>query len=292
MISVPESTPTRMADVQTHSKSVMAALNTLLETRTGQQLAANREWRIETALTPLLRDLKLATLDDLVTAVRHSPEIADQTVDALLNQESSFFRDTAVIELVAEAVAALRAEQGQRRVRIWSAGCSVGQEPLSLAMLFAEAGVAMPEIVATDVSAAAIARARAGSYSQFEIQRGLPIRRMMRWFESAPNDHWVAQSKLLSSISYRRHNLVVDPAPGGTFDLILCRNVLFYLAPHLREQVLERLASALKPSGVLLLGAGETVIGQSDRLRPCRRARGFYERVGAPETPEQLYTAR
>ena len=101
----------------------MAALNSLLETRTGQQLAANREWRIETALKPLLRDLNLATLDDLVGAVQRSPDIADQAVDALLNQESSFFRDGAVIELVAEAVAAIRADQQGRRVRIWSAGC-------------------------------------------------------------------------------------------------------------------------------------------------------------------------
>jgi chemotaxis protein methyltransferase CheR len=282
MISVPESTPTRMADVQTHSKSVMAALNTLLETRTGQQLAANREWRIETALTPLLRDLKLATLDDLVTAVRHSPEIADQTVDALLNQESSFFRDTAVIELVAEAVAALRAEQGQRRVRIWSAGCSVGQEPLSLAMLFAEQeaqGETMPpDIVATDVSESALCRARAGRYTHFEIQRGLPIRRMMRWFDQQGED-WVAKPELVRRIAFRRINLVGDPLPVGKFDVILCRNVLLYLPPELRRLVLDRFGTVIRPGGLLVLGAGETVIGQTEAFRPSPRYRGLYEAV-------------
>jgi chemotaxis protein methyltransferase CheR len=282
MISVPESTPTRMADVQTHSKSVMAALNTLLETRTGQQLAANREWRIETALKPLLRDLKLATLDDLVTAVRHSPEIADQTVDALLNQESSFFRDTAVIELVAEAVAALRAEQGQRRVRIWSAGCSVGQEPLSLAMLFAEQeaqGETMPpDIVATDVSESALCRARAGRYTHFEIQRGLPIRRMMRWFDQQGED-WVAKPELVRRIAFRRINLVGDPLPVGKFDVILCRNVLLYLPPELRRLVLDRFGTVIRPGGLLVLGAGETVIGQTEAFRPSPRYRGLYEAV-------------
>jgi chemotaxis protein methyltransferase CheR len=282
MISVPESTPTRMADVQTHSKSVMAALNTLLETRTGQQLAANREWRIETALKPLLRDLKLATLDDLVTAVRHSPEIADQTVDALLNQESSFFRDTAVIELVAEAVAALRAEQGQRRVRIWSAGCSVGQEPLSLAMLFAEQeaqGETMPpDIVATDVSESALCRARAGRYTHFEIQRGLPVRRMMRWFDQQGED-WVAKPELVRRIAFRRINLVGDPLPVGKFDVILCRNVLLYLPPELRRLVLDRFGTVIRPGGLLVLGAGETVIGQTEAFRPSPRYRGLYEAV-------------
>ncbi|MET4664428.1 chemotaxis protein methyltransferase CheR [Sphingomonas sp. PvP056] len=282
MINVAESTPTRMADVQSHSKSVMVALNTLLETRTGQQLAANREWRIETALKPLLRDLKLATLDDLVDAVRHSPKIADQAVDALLNQESSFFRDTAVIELVAEAVGVLRAEQGQRRVRIWSAGCSVGQEPLSLAMLFAEqeaqGETLPPDIVATDVSESALCRARAGRYSHFEIQRGLPIRRMMRWFDQQGED-WVAKPELVRRIAFRRINLVGDPLPAGKFDVILCRNVLLYLPPELRRRVLDRFATVVRPGGLLVLGAGETVIGQTEAFRPSPRYRGLYEAV-------------
>ncbi|MET3825949.1 chemotaxis protein methyltransferase CheR [Sphingomonas sp. PvP055] len=268
--------------MQSHSIGVMAALNTLLELRTGQQLAASREWRIETALTPLLRDLKLATLDDLVNAVQRSPEIADQAVDALLNQESSFFRDAAVIELVAEAVGVLRAEEGQRRVRIWSAGCSVGQEPLSLAMLFAEQEVpgetVPPDILATDVSEAALNRARAGRYSHFEIQRGLPIRRMMRWFDQQGED-WVAKPELVRRIAFRRINLVGDPLPAGKFDVILCRNVLLYLSPERRRYVLDQFATVVRPGGLLVLGAGETVIGQTEAFRPSPRYRGLYEAV-------------
>ena len=273
------------------STGAVAVLAALLEARTGQHLTADRSWRIETALRPLLGAPGPATLDELVARVLDGgePALTTRVVDALLNQETSFFRDAGVIE---GAVAALRdaaAPAAPRRARIWSAACATGQEPLSLAMLFAEGGGAMPEIVATDVSTGAIARARSGSYTQFEVQRGLPIRRLMRWFEGGGDGPWVAAPALLSAISYRRQNLVADAPPAGQFDLILCRNVLFYLAPHHRSGVLSRLAEALAPDGLLLLGAGETVIGQTDALRPSPRARGFYER--RPPT-QRLYTAR
>jgi len=198
----------------------------------------------------------------------------------LLNQESSFFRDAAVLDMVADAVEAMRAEQPPRRPRIWSAGCSFGQEPLSLAMLFAEKEIGRntmpPEIVATDVSDVALARAKSGRYSQFEIQRGLPVRRMVRWFETEGND-WVANPELVRRIAFRRMNLVKDPLPIGRFDVILCRNVLLYLNAELRRKVFERFAQVIRPGGLLVLGAGETVIGQTDAFRPSPRYRGLYE---------------
>lgn len=249
----------------------------LLEARTGQRLAADRAWRVDTAIRPLLARMGLSHADELAARLTETRDtmLEERVVDALLNQETSFFRDAGVIEGAVEAV---RLATAGRRPRIWSAACATGQEPLSLAMLFAEAGGPMPEITATDVSAGAIARARAGVYSQFEVQRGLPIRRLMRWF-AGEGDRWTVATELTDAIAWYRHNLVADPMPGGGFDLILCRNVLFYLAPDLREQVLARLARALRPEGLLLLGAGETVIGQSDLLVPSMRARGFYERV-------------
>ena len=263
------------------SLNVLAAL---LESRTGQQIAANREWRIETALKPLIRERGLETLEDLVGEVLRNQAVADQVVDALLNQESSFFRDAAVLEMIADAADAMRAEGLTRRVRIWSAGCSIGQEPLSLAMLFserdAESGALAPEIVATDVSEAALGRARAGRYSQFEIQRGLPIRRMMQWFDTVGGD-WVAKPELVRQISFRKLNLVADPLPNGRFDIILCRNVLLYLSPVLRRRVFERLAEVARPGALLVLGAGETVIGQTEAFRPSQRYRGLYETSGA-----------
>ncbi|WP_293869362.1 MULTISPECIES: protein-glutamate O-methyltransferase CheR [unclassified Sphingomonas] len=249
------------------------ALAALLAERTGQQLSSARTWRIDVALKPLVAECGLATIDQLVQRWRAGKDAAmgDRIVDALLNQETSFFRDPGIIDTFAEAVLA----RGTGSLRLWSAGCAFGQEPLSLAMAFAERGAAA-EVIASDVSPGALARARAGRYSQFEIQRGLPVTRMLRWFEQAGSD-WVAVPALRAQISYRRHNLATDPPPAGRFDAILCRNVLFYLTPLLRTQVLSRLADAMRPGGLLMLGAGETVIGLSNRFVPSARFRGFYE---------------
>lgn len=270
---------------RTRPAGALNVLAALLESRTGQQIAANREWRIESALKPLMRERGHETLDQLVNDVLRLPSVGEQVVDALLNQESSFFRDSAVLDMIADAVDAMRAEGLTRRVRIWSAGCSIGQEPLSLAMLFAERdaadGALSPEIIATDVSETALARARSGRYSQFEIQRGLPVRRMMQWFDPVGGD-WVARPELVRQISFRKLNLVADPLPIGRFDIILCRNVLLYLSASLRTRVFDRLAEVARPGALLVLGAGETVIGQTEAFRPSQRYRGLYEPTGAP----------
>ena len=261
----------------------MTVLAALLEARTGQQLASYRSWRLDTALKPLLRERGLETLDQLVVQLLDGQDrtVPDRIVDALVNCETSFYRDQPVFEMLAEAISTH--EDKGRRVRIWSAGCATGQEPLSLAMHFAErqaeAKTPVPEIVATDVSDSALARARAGRYTQFEIQRGLPIRRMMRWFDGDGGD-WVAKAELVRTIQFRRMNLVSDRPPPGKFDVVLCRNVLIYLSPATKLAVFAMLAEALAPGGTLVLGAGETVIGQTGLFEPSRRFRGFYDRVG------------
>ena len=264
------------------SVGVLAAL---LQTRAGQTLSPERLWRIETSLKPLLRERGLDSLDGLVQLLLgdSDPGLGDRIVDALLNGETSFFRDPATFDTVAEAVAV--AEGHGRRVRIWSAGCSTGQEPLSLAMLFAERAEAegrpMPDIVATDLSQAALSRTQAATFNQFEMQRGLPIRRALRWFEAQPNGDWRADPAITRTIIYRRLNLISPPWPIGTFDVILCRNVLLYFAAERRTAVFERLAAALRPGGVLALGAGETVIGQTTLFEPSRTLRGLYQRADA-----------
>ena len=265
------------------SPAAMQVLTALLEARTGQQLSAYRSWRLDVALKPLLKDRHLPTLDALVEALMQcaDPALDEQIVDALVNSETSFFRDAPVFDLVAEVAA--RAEAEGRRPRVWSAACSTGQEPLSLAMLFAEragqGGPPIPDIVATDVADGALARARAGRYTQFEVQRGLPIRRLMQWFDQRGDD-WFASPELVRAIQYRRLNLVADPSPPGRFDVVMCRNVLLYLAPAMKAQVFATLAAALRPGGLLVLGAGETVIGQTRLFEPSRRVRGLYEKVG------------
>ena len=270
------------------SAGAVGVFTALLEARTGQRIAANRAWRVDAALRPLLQERGAATVDELVRQVLAGEDVmlADRIVDALLNQETSFFRDAGVIEGASEAIASM-----SDAPRIWCAGCASGQEPLSLAMTFAERDGPMPEVIATDVSLAAVNRARAGRFSQFEIQRGLPVRRMLRWF-SQEGDDWIASAELVRAISWRRHNLVADPAPSGRFDAVFCRNVLFYLAPALRSRVLDTIANVLRPDGLLVLGAGETVIGQSDRFVPSRRFRGLYEVAPPAEPAKQVYMAR
>jgi chemotaxis protein methyltransferase CheR len=261
--------------------SAIRVLGGLLEARTGQQLVAGRQWRIETALKPVARELGLDGVDALVAKLLRGNEeaLATRVVEALLNNETSFFRDPGVFELLnCTAFDRLRApRRDTKRLRIWSAGCSTGQEPYSIAMQMCEAEARWAgwsiDIAATDVSEATITRARRGRYSQFEIQRGLPVRAMLRWFEQAGED-WVVDNRLRRMIRFAVHSLTTPPP--GQFDVILCRNVLMYFAPPVRRAVFERLYEALAPDGVLMLGAGETVIGQTTRFAADPGLRGLY----------------
>lgn len=264
----------------------MVMLAELLEARTGQQIAPNRSWRIETALKPLLRARKLVSLDALVAALLAdgSGTLETLIVDALLNQETSFFRDPSALQAAVDAIERLHDAGLGRRARIWSAACSTGQEPLSLAMMFAErcaaTGHAEPEILATDVSDIALARGRRAQFSQFEIQRGLPIRQMIRWFQPVDLD-WAAKPELVQKIAFRQHNLVGDILPAGRFDVVLCRNVLIYLSPERRRQVFDMIAQVIRPGGYLILGAGETVLGNSEHFVPSDDAQVVYQRAAA-----------
>lgn len=261
----------------------------LLETRTGQQLSENRLWRVETSLKPLLqaRGIESPEALALMVAKGGDPALADAVAEALLNHESFFFRDPPAFGQLIETISGpvRTSRMAERRLRIWSAGCSTGQEVYSLAISFAE----RPElwngwsidILGTDVSKAAIERARAGCYSQFEIQRGLPVRQMLRWFESKAED-WHAAGELKRGVSLQVHNLLGCPPAGPPFDVILCRNVLLYFPQNVREGVFERLCSAIASDGVLMLGAGETVLGQTSLFEVNPDARGLYRPAKGP----------
>jgi chemotaxis protein methyltransferase CheR len=269
------------------SDSSSRILAGLLEARTGQQLTMNRRWRIETALGALMRERGIATLDELITilVMGREPSLSQQVVEALLNNETYFFRDRAPFDLLAlYALPELHARRASsKRIRIWSAGCSTGQEAYSLAMLFAEdpqkwVGWTV-DILGSDVSTKCIDRARAGIYSQFEVQRGLGINQMIKWFEECA-DGWRAVEPLRKPVRFQVHNLLESsPHPGG-FDIVLCRNVLLYLSPDKKSLAFERLASAMAEDGWLMLGAGETVIGQTSKLGADIKARGLYRLVG------------
>lgn len=270
------------------SDSSSRILAGLLEARTGQQLTMSRRWRIETALSALLRERGIPTLDELITilVMGREPSLATKVVEALLNNETYFFRDRTPFDLLAQAALPKLMQQrhSSKRIRLWSAGCSTGQEAYSLAILFAEdparwAGWTI-DILGSDVSESAVRRARDGVYSQFEVQRGLGIAQMIKWFEECDGG-WRAVEPLRRMVRFEVHNLI-EPAPHpGAFDVVLCRNVLLYLNAERRTHVFERIASAMATDGCLMLGAGETVIGQTRRFEADTAARGLYRLAGA-----------
>jgi chemotaxis protein methyltransferase CheR len=269
------------------SDSSSRILAGLLEARTGQQLTMSRRWRIETALGALLRERGIATLDELITilVMGKEPSLSQKVVEALLNNETYFFRDRAPFDLLQRhALPELSTRrQKNKHLRIWSVGCSTGQEVYSLAMLFSEEPEKWQgwtiDILGSDVSTSCVDRAREGVYSQFEVQRGLAIGQMIKWFEEC-GDGWRAIEPLRKQIRFQVHNLLEAPPHPGGFDIVLCRNVLLYLSPDKKTLAFERLIAAMAEDGWLMLGAGETVIGQTNKLAADINARGLYRLVG------------
>ena len=269
------------------SDSSSRILAGLLEARTGQQLTMSRRWRIETALSALLRERGIATLDELITilVMGKEPSLSQRVVEALLNNETYFFRDRAPFDLLQRYALPELAKRrhDSKRLRIWSAGCSTGQETYSLAMMFAEEPEKWQgwtiDILGSDVSTSCIDRAREGVYSQFEVQRGLAIGQMINWFEECA-DGWRAVEQLRKPLRFQVHNLLEPPPHPGGFDIVLCRNVLLYLSPDKKTLAFERLIASMAEDGWLMLGAGETVIGQTNKLGADVNARGLYRVVG------------
>lgn len=255
----------------------------LLEERTGQQMAEARRWRIDTALSGLMRERGISNIDQLVCMLPEPGEwrLPGEIVEALLNNETYFLRDRVMFDTIRDVVLPdlARRREHVRRLSIWSVGCSTGQETLSLAMLFLNDpgrwhGWTI-DILGTDISEVAIEKARRGRYSQFEIQRGLGITEMLNFFDESP-DGWQAKPELLRSVRYQVHNIRDLPPGRADFDLILCRNVLLYFSTDARRHAFDRLATAIAPHGWLMLGAGETVVGQTDRFKAADKPLGFY----------------
>lgn len=238
-------------------------LSELLSRRTGQLLSESRRWRIETSLRPLLREQGLSSLDALLFAVERDPNgpLMHQTIDAMLNHESSFFRDIAVFQAIEHALLPrLHGELREKMLRIWCAGCSIGQEAYSLAMIIKRMGAMWDgwriSIQATDVSEIAIEKARRGRYAQMDMQRGLPINDLLRWFAPVGAD-WQIADEIREMIHFQADNLLDPRRISGTFDLILCRNVLFYFPEDKRRIACELFARHARPGSHLILGAGE-----------------------------------
>ena len=244
-------------------------------------MTEGRLWRVNTALSGIFRERGITNVEQLVCLLDLPDEraLAQEVVEALLNNETYFFRDPAYFETLSNHVLPDLAEKraAAKRLSIWSAGCSTGQEVFSLAMLFAERPGRWDgwtiEILGTDISSRAIDAARRGVYSQFEIQRGLSVGRMLSFFEET--------DRMSRLTRFNRHNLLDTPPSAAPFDLVLCRNVLLYFDTATRTRAFRRLWDASQHDGWLMLGAGETVIGQTGLFATEQGMSGLYR----PRTP-------
>jgi len=242
----------------------------LLAARTGQHLGESRQWRLGSALSGLFRKHGISSLDQLACLL-DAPEahadhgdLATEVVEALLNNETYFFRDKPTFDQIPSCILPeLRKRRAHKRhLSIWSAGCSSGQEVYSLAMLFADQKELWDgwsvDILGTDISHKAISAAKTGVYGQFEIQRGLGVTQMLTHFETS-SEGWEVGGALRKYTRFGIHNLLSEPPGRSAFDLILCRNVLLYFDSEKRSLAFDRLSTALAHDGFLMLGNGETV---------------------------------
>jgi chemotaxis protein methyltransferase CheR len=263
-------------------------LRKLLKERSGLVLAADKQYLAESRLLPLARKAGVSNVGELMLKLHGSsaePLVAE-VIDAMTTNETFFFRDKIPFEHVRDTVlpALMAARGAQRHIRIWCAACSTGQEPYSLAMGFKEMGAALAgwrfDIVATDIAAAVIARAASGMYSQFEVQRGLPITLLLKYFQQVGED-WQVVPEIRAMVKFRQLNLLRDFSALGTFDVVFCRNVLIYFDHATKIDVLHRIARSMQPDGFLVLGAAETVVGLTERFKPHADKRGLYLPNGA-----------
>ena len=263
-------------------------LRAYLKERSGLSLSAEKRYLIDSRLGPICRRFSLTGVPDLVTKLRQGRDRALETavVEAMTTNETFFFRDKTPFDIFKDTILPqmLAARAGKRKLRIWCAAASSGQEPYSLAMILDEARAKLAgwqiEMVATDIAAEVLDKAKAGIYTQFEVQRGLPIQMLLKYFQQK-GDAWHISPAIKSMVTFKQMNLIKDFSQLGQFDVIYCRNVLIYFDQPTKTDVLRRLSAALAPDGVLLLGAAETVIGLTDALAPHASQRGLYVASGA-----------
>jgi chemotaxis protein methyltransferase CheR len=269
-------------------------LRKLLKERSGLTLSAEKEYLLESRLLPLARRQGLTTLADLVARLKlpGTTGLAFSVVEAMTTNETFFFRDKIPFDQLRDtmlpALTAARAKE--KRIRIWCAAASSGQEPYSIAMLLKSMAAQLRgyriDLLATDLSSDVTERAKRGLYSQFEVQRGLPIQLLVRHFTQA-GEAWQIAPDIREMVQFRTLNLLQDFVPLGVFDVVFCRNVLIYFDQPTKIAVLERLASQTAQDGYLVLGAAETVVGLSEAFRPIPEKRGLFgPNPGARRRPQ------
>jgi chemotaxis protein methyltransferase CheR len=255
----------------------------LLKERSGLTLSAEKQYLVESRLMPVAQRNRIANLFELAGRLRTGADEAliAQVVEAMTTNETFFFRDRIPFEYFRSFIlpALMAARERHKRIRIWCAAASTGQEPYSLAMAIKEMGPALDdfriEIVATDLSHEVLAKAEAGIYTQFEVQRGLPIQLLLKYF-TQQGDLWQIAPQIRAMVQYRPFNLLTDYSRLGVFDLVVCRNVLIYFDQPTKSDVLDRLARVVAQDGFLILGAAETTVGLTQAFKSVPDKRGLY----------------
>ncbi|WOH80105.1 protein-glutamate O-methyltransferase CheR [Bradyrhizobium sp. BEA-2-5] len=263
-------------------------LRKLLKERSGLDLSVDKQYLVESRLLPLARRSNLAGIPELVQRMKGGAELlTSDVVEAMTTNETFFYRDKIPFDHLKEAVlpALAQARAARKSLRIWSAASSTGQEPYSIAMCVKEMGAAFAgwriEIVATDLSQEVLEKSKAGVYSQFEVQRGLPIQHLMKYFTQV-GELWQLNTDIRAMVQFRQLNLLQDFSHLGTFDVIFCRNVLIYFDQDTKAGIFGKVARMLEPDGVLALGAAESVVGITNLFRPYPDRRGLYQPSVAP----------
>ena len=256
-------------------------LRKFLKDRSGLDLSADKQYLVESRLIPLARKAGLPGIAELVAKIKSgSDALTSDVVEAMTTNETFFFRDKIPFDHLRQTIlpALAQARANRRALRIWCAASSSGQEPYSIAMCVKEfAGLAgwRVEIVATDLSQEVLEKSKAGIYSQFEVQRGLPIQLLVKYFKQT-GELWQLSADIRAMVQHRQLNLLQDFSHLGTFDVIFCRNVLIYFDQETKAGIFDRLARMLESDGVLVLGAAESVVGISDAFKPYPERRGLY----------------
>lgn len=257
-------------------------LQTFLKEKSGLVLSDDKQYLIESRLMPIARKAGLANIGDLIGKLRGFGDRALQTavVEAMTTNESFFFRDKTPFEHFVDTIIPHLVQSRQRgRVRIWCAAASTGQEPYSLAMCLKENAAKLGglsfEIIGTDISSEVLEKAKAGFYTQFEVQRGLPVQMLLKYFKQH-GEMWQISPEIRSMVTYKPFNLLDSFAALGQFDVIFCRNVLIYFDQATKSDVMNRLSKQMPDDGYLLLGAAETVVGLTNAFQSVAGKRGLY----------------
>jgi chemotaxis protein methyltransferase CheR len=266
-------------------------LQKLLKERSGLILSADKQYLVESRLMPLARRSNVAGISELVSKMKVGSEpLIASVVEAMTTNETFFFRDKIPFDHFRDTImpAMLAARKNRRSLRIWCAASSTGQEPYSLAMILKEMSAALSgwrvEILATDLSQEVLEKSKAGIFSQFEVQRGLPIQLLVKYFAQT-GEVWQIAPEIRAMVQFRQLNLLHDFSNLGKFDIIFCRNVLIYFNQETKTHVFNRLAKVIEPDGFLVLGAAETVVGLSTSFSPYPERRGLYRPTATVASP-------